>query len=132
VTGDGYPEVAVGVPGETVGAVSRTGNVVLLKGGSTSLGNGTSWHQATSGVPGTPEAGDHFGSAVRIKDINGNGRADLVLSATGEDIGTTADAGAVWVLRGTSTGLTTSSVTSFNGSAVGVGGAGREFGTLLR
>ena len=132
VTGDGYPEVAVGVPGETVGAVSQTGNVVLLKGSSTSLGGGASWHQATSGVPGTPESGDHFGSAVRIKDINGNGRADLAVSATGEDIGTTTDAGAVWVLRGASTGLTTSSVTSFNGSAVGVNGAGREFGTLLR
>jgi len=133
VTGDGYPEVAIGVPGETVGTTVETGNVVLLKGGTGELDHGgASWHQATSGVPGAPETGDHFGSAVQLKDINKNARADLAIGANGEDIGTTADAGAVWVLRGTTTGLTTSYVTSFNGSDFGFGGAGLQFGTVLR
>ncbi|MEW2400908.1 FG-GAP-like repeat-containing protein [Streptomyces sp. NPDC046862] len=132
VTGDGYPEIAVGVPGETVGTVARTGNVVVLKGGTGELDHGgASWHQATSGVPGTAEPDDHFGSAVRLKDINKNGRADLAIGANGEDIGTTADAGAVWVLRGSTSGLTTSNATSFNGSDFGLGGAGRQFGTVL-
>ncbi|WP_028799247.1 FG-GAP and VCBS repeat-containing protein [Streptomyces sp. 142MFCol3.1] len=132
MTGDGYADVAAGSPGETVGTVGAVGNVVLLKGGSGILGGGTSWHQATSGVPGAPETGDHFGSAVRLKDINRNGRADLAISATGEDIGTAADAGAVWVLRGTTTGPTTSYATSFNGADFGLGGAGLRFGTVLR
>jgi hypothetical protein len=133
VTGDGYLEVAVGVPGETVGSVARTGNVVVLKGALGELDDGgASWHQATSGVPGAAETDDHFGSAVRLKDINKNGYADLVAGANGEDIGTAADAGAVWVLRGGSAGLTTTSVTSFNGSDFGLGGAGLRFGSVFR
>ncbi|MFC7305794.1 FG-GAP repeat protein [Streptomyces monticola] len=135
VDGDGAADVAVGAPGETVGSTTRVGNVVLLKGhktGTSGLGAGTSWHQGTAGVPGTPEADDHFGSTVRLKDINRNGRADLATAAIGEDISTAVDAGAVWVLRGTATGLTTSYATSFNGSDFGIGGAGRGFGDVLR
>ncbi|GAA3774735.1 FG-GAP-like repeat-containing protein [Streptomyces phyllanthi] len=132
VTGDGRADVAVGVPGETVDSGADVGTVVLLRGSATGLGGGASWHQDTSGVPGVSEPGDGFGSTVRIKDINKNGRADLAVGATGEDIGSAADAGAVWVLRGTTSGLTTSSVTSFNGSDFGIGGAGRQFGAVLR
>ncbi|EKX64517.1 hypothetical protein Sipo8835_43975 [Streptomyces ipomoeae] len=140
VTGDGYADVAVGAPGETVGTVEEVGTVVLIKGGYDVLGSGTAWHQGTPGVPGTPEPGDRFGSAVRLKDINKNGRADLAIAANGEDIsingsaagGTAADMGAVWVLRGTTTGPTTSYATSFNATDFGLGGTAVRFGTLLR
>lgn len=133
VTGDGYADVAVGAPGETVDGVKGVGNVVLLKGSASGLGRGTSWQQATPGVPGAAEPWDAFGSAVRLKDIDKNGRADLAISATGEDIGTAADLGAVWVLRGTTSGLTTSYAASFNATDFGLGGtAYARFGTLLR
>ncbi|MFE0105758.1 FG-GAP repeat protein [Streptomyces sp. NPDC059009] len=134
VTGDGHPDVAVGAPGETVDGVAGTGSVVLLKGAANGrLGAGKSWHQETAGVPGVAEPEDHFGSSLRLKDINKNGRADLAIAANGEDIGTTADVGAVWVLRGTTTGLTSSYATSFNGSDFRVGGgADADFGHTLR
>jgi hypothetical protein len=133
VTGDGYADVAVGAPGETVDGVQGVGDVVLLKGSASGLGRGTSWHQATPGVPGAAETDDAFGSAVRLKDVNGNGRADLAIGATGEDIGTARDTGAVWVLRGTTSGLTTSYAASFNALDFGLGGtAYPAFGTLLR
>jgi hypothetical protein len=130
VTGDGRAEIAVGVPGEQVGAVPGTGAVTLLAvrpGGPA----GSAWHQEDAGVPGVAEDGDRFGSAVRLKDVTGDGRADLAAAASGEDIGTDADAGAVWVLRGTSSGLTTDGVRSFNGADFGTGGPGRGFGTVL-
>lgn len=132
VTGDGSADIAVGAPGEQVGTVSGTGSVTLLKGGTSGLGGGKTWHQDTAGVPGVAEKNDRFGSSVRLKDINKNGKADLSTGARGEDIGTSADAGAVWVLRGTTTGLTSSYATSFNGSDFGAGGAGRGFGETLR
>ncbi|MDG4864863.1 FG-GAP and VCBS repeat-containing protein, partial [Streptomyces sp. T-3] len=58
VTGDGYADVAVGVPGETVGTVTQTGSTVLLKGSSTGLtGTGAqALHQASADVPGAAEA----------------------------------------------------------------------------
>ncbi|WP_432182836.1 FG-GAP repeat protein [Streptomyces sp. NBC_00063] len=131
---DGYADVAVGAPGESVGTVTGTGSVTVLKGGTGGLGAGRAYHQDTAGVPGVPEAGDHFGSSLRFKDINKNSRADLAISANGEDIGTSADAGAVWVLRGAVPYVTTSYATSFNGADFGTAtsGAGRAFGTVLR
>ncbi|MFG2651716.1 FG-GAP repeat protein [Streptomyces sp. NPDC048436] len=130
VTGDGLPDLAVGAPGEEVGTVGGTGSVTLLKSTAGTFTSGKAWHQETAGVPGVAEAGDSFGASVRLKDINKNGKADLATGATGEDIGTTVDAGAVWVLRGTSTGLTSSYAASFNGTDFGLGGA--SFGTTLR
>ncbi|MBO8187111.1 hypothetical protein [Streptomyces spirodelae] len=54
------------------------------------------------------------------------------LAADSEDIGTVADAGAVWVLRGTSSGLTTSKVASFNGSDFGfTRNTGLNFGEVF-
>ncbi|MBO1333634.1 FG-GAP-like repeat-containing protein [Streptomyces sp. VRA16 Mangrove soil] len=130
--GDGYDDIAVGAPGETVDGVTGTGSVTVLKGQKDTALPGRAYHQETSGVPGVAEKGDAFGSTVRFKDINGNGRADLAVTASGEDIGSTADAGAVTVLRGSSPYLTTTAVTSFNGADFGLLGAGLHFGTTLR
>ncbi|WP_447038380.1 FG-GAP repeat protein [Streptomyces sp. DSM 118878] len=132
VTGDGLADLAVGAPGETVGTVEGTGSVTLLTSADGTFAAGRAWHQEKAGVPGVAEAGDHFGTSVRLKDINKNGKADLSTGATGEDIGTTKDVGAVWVLRGTATGLTSSHAASFNGSDFGVGGADAAFGHTVR
>ncbi|WP_328633026.1 FG-GAP-like repeat-containing protein [Streptomyces sp. NBC_00356] len=132
VDGDGRDEVAVGAPGETVDGVRGTGSAVVLKGTAGYIGAGRSYHQETSGVPGVAETGDRFGSTVRLKDINGGGRADLSVAASGEDIGAAADAGAVTVLKGSSPYPTTTGATSFNGADFGLPGAGIAFGTSLR
>lgn len=130
VTGDGLADLAVGAPGEQVGTVDGAGSVTLLKSTAGKFTSGKAWHQETAGVPGVAEAGDSFGASVRLKDINKNGKADLVTGAIGEDIGTTVDVGAVWVLRGTTTGLTSSYAASFNGTDFGLGAT--SFGETLR
>jgi hypothetical protein len=134
VTGDGYADVAVGAPGEAVGSVPQSGAVTLLKGTATGLtGTGAQmFHQTTGGVPGTAEADDWFGSAVRVADIDGNGAADVAIAAKGEDVfpGSTRD-GADWVLRGSATGITTSGALSFNERAFGFTYPNGEFGSVL-
>ncbi|BBC34920.1 Integrin [Streptomyces graminofaciens] len=135
VTGDGRADLAVGAPYEDVNGKRNVGNVVLLKGSSAGLTTtgAQSFHQATAGVPGAAEAGDHFGSSLRLRDINANGKADLAIGAFGEDVLPDGyDDGAAWVLRGASSGLTTTSVTSFNATDFGYPVvAGRKFADVF-
>ncbi|MFI8188649.1 FG-GAP-like repeat-containing protein [Streptomyces sp. NPDC085946] len=104
VNGDGYADVLVGAPGEDVGTARDAGSVTVLYGSAAGLGTSgaKSWTQDTSGVPGTAETGDSFGSAVDLRDLTKDGRADLVIGVGGEN-GT----GGLWTLRSTATGPTT-------------------------
>ncbi|MET7439668.1 FG-GAP-like repeat-containing protein [Streptomyces sp. NPDC005568] len=108
--GDGYPDLAVGVPGEAIGSKAKAGAVVLLKGGQGGLtGTGAqAFHQDTTGVPGAAESGDVFGGSTRLLDMTGDGKADLIAGAPGENLGTIVNGGAVWLLRGSTSGLTAS------------------------
>jgi hypothetical protein len=84
------------------------------------------WAQYTTGVPGTAELGDGFGSDVSLADIDGDGYDDLAVGASGEDVGTVADAGAVWVLRGSADGLTAAGAKSFHQNSAGVPGTAEK------
>lgn len=79
------------------------------------------WTQA-SGVPGAGWLGDGFGADVSLAGIDGDGYDDLAIGAPGEDIGTIADAGALWLLRGSATGLTAAGAKSFDQNSAGVPG----------
>ncbi|WP_371528666.1 FG-GAP-like repeat-containing protein [Streptomyces sp. NBC_01283] len=132
VTGDGYPDIAVGVPGEDVDSSGDTGAVVLLKGGANGLtGTGAqAFNQTTAGVPGVSEGDDYFGEEVKLTDVNKDGLADLTVGVPQED-GTTKDSGAAWLFRGAKTGLTTTGITSFSPSSLGTQEAGARFGGEL-
>jgi hypothetical protein len=122
VNGDGYADAAVSAYYEKIGSADLTGTVTLLRGSSSGLtaSGAQSFSQNTEGVPGANEANDHFGAAVHLADLNGDGRADLSAGADGEN---GAD-GAVWHLRGATTGLTTKSAITFGPSSLGVSTSG--------
>ncbi|GGW55054.1 hypothetical protein GCM10010503_35060 [Streptomyces lucensis JCM 4490] len=125
ITGDGIDDVAVGVPGE-----NDEGVVNVLRGSRAGLtGTGAqSFGQNTRNVPGTAEKYDAFGGTVRLLDIDGNGHADLAADAPWEDNGN----GAVWVLRGSSSGVVTDAALSFGGKAVGAPYSKAAFGFALK
>ncbi|WP_431771991.1 FG-GAP repeat protein [Streptomyces cucumeris] len=105
--GDGYADVAVGVPDGTVGGRARAGYVNVVWGGPKGVGAHGSIRvsQATPEVPGTPEAGDRFGASVALVDLNGDGIAELLAGVPGEDVtdrGT--DAGMVIAVGGSADG----------------------------
>ncbi|MFF3817401.1 FG-GAP-like repeat-containing protein [Streptomyces bluensis] len=117
---DGYADLAVGVPDATVDGRSKAGYVNVVWGGKKGIGahGSTRISQARPGVPGTPETGDRFGAAVAVADVDGDGTADLVIGAPGEDVtGRGTDAGTVAVLRGAKGGLGTATTTANGPSA---------------
>ncbi|MFC5804004.1 FG-GAP and VCBS repeat-containing protein [Streptomyces formicae] len=84
------------------------------------------WTQGSPGVPGTVERGDGWGTDLSVADTNGDGYADVAIGAAGEDIGTVADAGAVWILRGSAGGLTATGATSWDQNSANVPGAAEK------
>jgi hypothetical protein len=112
VNGDGFFDLAVGVPGENVGSVADAGAVTVLFGsadGITTTGAQTLF-QGGGGIAGSAEAGDHFGRSVATGVLANDDLADLVVGAPGEDVGGVVDAGAVNLLAGSATGLVNGSL----------------------
>ncbi|GHH87278.1 hypothetical protein GCM10018793_62470 [Streptomyces sulfonofaciens] len=127
IDGDGYADVAVGVPGETFDGRTHAGSVVTLRGSARGLtGTGAAvLSQDTDGVPGAAEAEDRFGSATKLVDADGNGTADLVVGATGEN----ENAGSVWVLRSTASGVTPAGSFTFGAGTLGTVAANAKLGS---
>ncbi|MER6914495.1 FG-GAP-like repeat-containing protein [Streptomyces sp. NPDC000594] len=128
--GDGYADVSAGLPGKRVAGVNGGGAVITLRGGPRGLtGTGAALlTQNTSGVPGVAETQDRFGSATHAVDMSGDGRAELVASAVGEN----GRAGGVWAFRGTASGPTvTGSVTFGNGTLGAAATPGSELGKVF-
>ena len=126
VTGDGYADLAVGAPGESLGTTDAAGVVDLLQGTRTGL-TGTAAQaltQNTPGIPGTAETNDAFGGAVQLLDINGNGYADLAAAAPAENGGN----GAVWELCGRPSGIVPDAALVFGGQGIGAPYAKAQFG----
>ncbi|MGW6016232.1 FG-GAP repeat protein, partial [Streptomyces sp. NPDC055210] len=106
VDGDGFGDLVVGSPEGAIAGFTKAGYVSVVYGSE--QGVDTDRHkgvtQRTAGVPGTPEAGDRFGSAVAVGDVDGDGYADLATVAYVDD---PADEGTLGVLAGSAQGLST-------------------------
>jgi hypothetical protein len=121
IDGDGFLDLAVGVSGENVDGVVDSGSVVVLRGSASGItGAGSQFvDQNTAGVPGSNEKHDFFGTDVKLDDVDGDGRADLVVSS-GENDGN----GAITYLPSTG-GKISGTGRSLSPTALGVSTAGR-------
>ncbi|WP_030206705.1 FG-GAP-like repeat-containing protein [Streptomyces sp. NRRL S-87] len=135
LNGDGHLDLAVGAAGEDTGTAADSGSVTLLTGSATGIVTATGGlvlTQNTTGVPGANETHDQFGQGVALADHTKDGKAELAVSAVGEN--NTAAAwpyygdGAVTILRGSATGPAATGAQSLTAAAFGVSPAGQPFG----
>jgi len=105
--GDGYTDLAVGVPAQTVSGETNAGAVHVLYGSATGLSatDDQVWHQDTGTVHSLAEQNDYFGWTLTVGDFDGDGYDDLAVGAPFEDWNV-QDAGIVQVLYGSAGGLT--------------------------
>ncbi|SCK20011.1 MULTISPECIES: FG-GAP and VCBS repeat-containing protein [unclassified Streptomyces] len=125
IDGDGYDDLVTGEPASPDdGGETLTGGLVGVRYGGPDGPAATPqwWTQDSPGLPGAAERGDAFGGDLSVADADGDGYADVVIGAPGEDVGRAADAGAVWVLRGMASGLSARGVAHWNQDSRGVPG----------
>lgn len=87
--GDGIDDVALGVPENDLNR-PQGGAVFIFKGGANGLPAEPTW--TIAGQSDTAQ----FGAVMAAGDLDGDGRADLAISAPGDDV-TVADSGAVYL-----------------------------------
>lgn len=109
--GDGNDDLAIGVPGQTIGGHDGAGAVHVIMGSESGLTADTDavWHQDRGGVRSTANNGEAFGSSVTVGDFDGDGYGDLAIGVPRENVAGTTNAGAVNVLYGSADGLSAAS-----------------------
>jgi hypothetical protein len=118
--GDGFTDLAIGLPGRRTSSLRDAGAVVVVEGTASGLHGQSPSHslyhnefwQGGSGtwlLPGRLEGGDLVGFSLAAGDFDGDGFDDLAAGAPGEDIRidghTYPNAGAVMAMRGGGHGL---------------------------
>ena len=126
-------DLAIGGPGEDIGALQAAGAVNVLYGSSTGLtaSGDQFWHQNSSGIADAAEGLDDFGFALAAADFGKASQADLAVGAWTEDVGAISNAGAVNVLYGASTGLTATGDQFWHQNVPGVTDDGAEIGDVF-
>jgi hypothetical protein len=103
--GDGYDDVAVGVPWEDIAGTIDVGAVAYFPGsvsGMTTAGQ-LFYHQDVARVAGVNAYKDYFGDQLAAGDFDGDGYADLAIGIPGDDW-TGEDEGSAQVMYGSATG----------------------------
>jgi hypothetical protein len=120
--GDGYRDLAVGLPERRGGAV----NVIYGSRDGLEPADAEQWTQDSRGVPGVSEPGDYFGQALAVGDFDADGYADVAVGASGENRGGNGQPmGAVSVIYGSSAGLRGPGSQLLTQDTPGIGGIAR-------
>ena len=81
---DRFDDVVVGVVNESFPGASSSGRVVVVPGGADGVVPAHSWsfNQDTRGIPDQVENSDFFGQRLLVEDVTGDGRNELIVTAS--------------------------------------------------
>lgn len=130
--GDGWPDMAAGSPEDDVLGVVDSGTLNVIYGSSRGLklkGN-QMWTESKTGLTGNG-SGDFFGRSAATGDFNKDGYDDLAIAAIRRSLPGANHAGAVYVLYGSSRGLSTAGAQYFDANSPGMPGNGAGAGDLF-
>jgi hypothetical protein len=126
---DGHADLAIGFENMPMKKNSRklVGGVIVVHGSGRGLTTKKIQliTESTRGVPGTAADQDHFATSVRLEDLTGDGRAELIVGAYGES----KKKGAVYVLRNVKGRISGPGAKLYTAHAFGLSGLG--FGQYL-
>jgi hypothetical protein len=126
--GDGFADLAVGVPSEDLGSLQNAGAVIVLRGSADGLtGTGSRIiHKDRPGVVGQAKEFEEFGTELAAGNLGRGPFADLAVGTPSEGVGDAGRAGAVSVLYGSETGLTATGSEVWSQDSPGILGHARE------
>lgn len=130
---DGYDDLAIGIPHDTVAAI-QPGSVIVVYGRASGLdlANSRMFTSDSPGVPGVAQNGDAFGTTLAAGDFGNGPQDDLAIAATGKDAGGVFLSGAVTVLYGRPSGLSGKGARELSMATKGVKGSPTDNGFFGR
>ncbi len=122
--GDGYDDLAAGIPGDVIATKRAAGSVLVLYGSANGLTAAGSelWHQDVGQIASTTAPAELFSTALAAGDFNDDLLDDLAIGIPGERINGRRRAGAVAVLNGCVCGLTDIGSRRFTQATNGIAG----------
>ena len=128
--GDGFDDLVVAAPQESLDEDFQSGNVTLFRGSADGLVSDRAIDQETLGL-GTNEVEDLFGAALTVGDFNRDGFDDLAIGIPGKTLENVSQAGSVAILNGSATGLVANSILEQESSGLEINDTEDLFGAAL-
>lgn len=134
--GDGWRDLAIGNPNDTVGNQTNAGAVTIVYGTASGLAEAgkQSLTQNNLNTTNKSETGDQFGYALAVGDFNHDGYDDLAVGIPFEDVGGIVDAGVIDVFYGSTAGVRTAGSAEWQQDSPGMihqSATGDKFGFSL-
>jgi hypothetical protein len=104
---DGFDDIAIGSPSESVGTIESAGLVNVLYGSASGITSDAdqSFHLNTPSIAGTANEFENFAYSLASGDFDGDGCAELAVGTLGDAVDGEHNSGSVLILPGSIAGL---------------------------